>query len=279
MGNMELRWIWKTVTPSHIGGGYSRAGFADRTVRLEGGHAVLPSEAVKGAIRGSAEQLARWLGAKEEENEMESIPRITVLQRIFAPDETERYYRFCGCRSERPVTAYTYSSTKINPETRSAADNTLRTIEMIPGGLEFAGRIQLLAGDWNDSGSADYRDAVFLAAAVAATEGIGGKKGSGLGRLACVKLEIGNACATPVLTKADIFQTLETVLGRWGGKGADGVREGVGGAPVDGLTGAVLGVVAGLAGRGGGEEEEEMRDGSGAAMGVRDGEEGGSHAG
>src|SRR5271157_3886157 len=140
MSDLLVTWNWNVSTPLHIGSGFSRAGFVDRCVRLEGDRAVIPSEAVKGAIRGAAEQLARWLGSQVTENEADSIPRIPVLQRLFAPDEHKSLYRFCGCVSANAVSAFSVSSTKINSETRSAEDNTLRTIEMLPRGMRFDGR-------------------------------------------------------------------------------------------------------------------------------------------
>ena len=176
MENIAITWRWETSRPFHIGSGFSRAGFVDRTVRLEDGYAVLPSDAVKGAIRGSAEQMARWLGSKVKESDTESIPRIPVLRNIFAPDEERMFYRFCGCRSRERIDAYTFSSTKINSDTRFAEDNTLRTIEILPKGVVFEGRIELLAGDWRNPTSPEYQHVLYLAAALAATESIGGKR-------------------------------------------------------------------------------------------------------
>lgn len=97
--DLDISWKWEVVAPLHIGSGFSRAGFVDRRVRLEGGRAVIPSEAVKGSVRGAAEQLARWMGAVIKENDEESFPRLPVLKRIFAPDESRAYYRFCACVS------------------------------------------------------------------------------------------------------------------------------------------------------------------------------------
>ena len=220
MMDMEITWKWKVTAPLHIGSGLSRAGFADRCVRVEKGHAVIPSEAVKGAFRGTSEQLARWLGATEKETEEASLPKIPVLRRIFAPTEDRRFYRFRGCISEEKVKAYTLTSTKIDPRTRVALDNTLRTIELLPRGATFPGRIQLLAGEWDDNAKCDSQDLLFLLAAIASTEGIGGKKGSGLGRLQCLDLYANGQRYKDVLAKLEVIQSLRKLV-KEGCKDAD----------------------------------------------------------
>ena len=213
MSDLEITWKWDVTAPLHIGSGFSRAGFADRLVRIEeDGHAVIPSDAVKGAIRGSAEQLARWLGSKQKEIEDASLPVIPVLKRIFAPSETSSFYRFPGCVSEEPVKAYTFASTKIDPDSRTALDNTLRTIELLPGGVTFSGKVQLLAGEWTDETNRDYKDLLFLLAAIASTTGIGGKKGSGVGKLKCRDLSAGGTPYSGLLTKVETIQTLRTLV-------------------------------------------------------------------
>lgn len=212
MTDMEITWKWMVTAPLHIGTGFSRAGFADRCVRMEKGHAVIPSSAVKGAVRGAGEQLARWLGATERETEEASLPRIPVLRRIFAPSEDRRFYRFRGCISEQQLRPYTLTSTKIKPETRVADDNTLRTIEFLPSGATFRGSVQLLAGEWNDDAKCDSKDLLFLLAAIASTEGIGGKKGSGVGRLQCLDLRAGGQPYADVLTRLEAIQTLRKLV-------------------------------------------------------------------
>jgi CRISPR/Cas system CSM-associated protein Csm3 (group 7 of RAMP superfamily) len=220
MTDMEITWKWKVTAPLHIGNGFSRAGFVDRCVRVEKEHAVIPSEAVKGAIRGAGEQLARWLGATVKETEDASFPRIPVLRRIFAPSEDRRFYRFRGCISEQPVKPYTLTSTKIDPGTRVALDNTLRTIELLPRGATFLGRVQLLAGEWDDSAKCDSKDLLFLLVAIVSTEGIGGKKGSGLGRLQCLDLCANGKPYADILTKLEVMQSLRELV-KEGCKDAD----------------------------------------------------------
>ena len=213
MNDLEITWKWEVTAPLHIGNGFSRAGFADRLVRIDKkGHAVIPSDAVKGAIRGSAEQLARWLGLQEEEKEETSYPKLPVLRRIFAPTETSSFYRFPGCVSEQAVAAYTFTSTKIHPTNRSAEDNTLRTIELLPSGMTFAGKVQLLAGDWSDVSKPDHKDLCFLLVAISSTAGIGGKKGNGLGKLQCKELRVNGVSYSDLLTKLETIQLLRKLV-------------------------------------------------------------------
>jgi len=215
MCNQVLSWTWTTAGPLHIGNGFSRAGFVDRAVRLDpAGHAICPGSAVKGAIRGSAEQLVRWLLASSghplpEESDRESFPRSEVVRRIFAPGDRGPLYRFTGCRSMLPCRPQTYSSTRIDLSSGSAMDQTLRTIEFLPKGIVFEGRIELSGGDWShDNDSSDGKDALFLAAAIAATERIGGKKGLGTGRVLCGNIAVTGRPLTEELTSGTIFSLL-----------------------------------------------------------------------
>ena len=205
MNDSVITWTWKVSTPLHNGSGFSRAVFVDSCVQLSNRRAVLRKEAVKGAIRGTAEQLARWRGCTEIEADDASVPCIPVLKRIFAPDEKQRFYRFCGCVSTQEVIPYTVSSTKINPENRVAEKNTLRTIELVPEGTQFHGKIQLLAGRWDDTHSTDHKDLLFLLTALVSTEGIGGKKGTGFGRLECSEFKVNGTFYR------DILATKETI--------------------------------------------------------------------
>ena len=76
----------------------------------------------------------------------------------------------------------------------------------------FEGRIELLAGDWRNPTSPEYQHVLYLAAALAATESIGGKKGTGLGRLQCRDVKIGNILAEPLLIDAGIFEQLKAIV-------------------------------------------------------------------
>ena len=63
MTDVTLRWTWTFRSPLHCGSGISRAGLADRLVQLdEQNNPVIVGDAVKGALRMSAEQVAAWLG-------------------------------------------------------------------------------------------------------------------------------------------------------------------------------------------------------------------------
>src|SRR4051794_299744 len=88
--------FWSLEGPLHAGTGLSRGGFADRLIcRRSDGTAFLRGDAVKGAIRMSAERLLHWLVPDAEpEDEDKSFPKNAVLRRIFQPDESALFYRF-----------------------------------------------------------------------------------------------------------------------------------------------------------------------------------------
>lgn len=53
---------------------------------------------------------------------------------------------------------------------------------------------------------------MFLLAAIASTAGIGGKKGSGLGKLQCRELCAGGKSYSGLLTKVETIQTLRSLV-------------------------------------------------------------------
>src|SRR4051794_40665131 len=67
MRHLEITWTWLTTSPMHCGSGFSRPGVADDLVQRDvAGNAVIPGDAVKGALRMSAHQVLDWLGKNEE---------------------------------------------------------------------------------------------------------------------------------------------------------------------------------------------------------------------
>jgi CRISPR/Cas system CSM-associated protein Csm3 (group 7 of RAMP superfamily) len=189
MKDIEVKFHWKFAGPLHVGVGLSAAGYADRLVRLLNGMPQIPGEAVKGAIRGSAERIARWLegieGAEAEDN---SAPRNRVLQRLFASGEKAAFYRFQAARFAAGGAKATVSATAIG-DNGVALDETLRTVEVWSRGADFEVVIRGYSGCWDDEQADDWRDLLFLKAAILATEGLGGKKGIGYGQLTCCGLD------------------------------------------------------------------------------------------
>ena len=188
MTDIEVKFQWTFTGPLHVGTGLSSSGYADRLVRLRHGVPEIPGEAVKGAIRGSAERLARWLGGLDGlEAEDNSIPRNRVLSRIFAPGEEAPFYRFQPAKFAEGGAKGRISGTAIGVN-GVALDETLRTIEIWGRGATFQVAIAGYGGSWNQEQTADWCDLLFLRAAVLATEGVGGKKGIGYGQLTCSAL-------------------------------------------------------------------------------------------
>ena len=199
---LTVTFTWRIDGPLHVGDGMSRAGYADRLVRKRDGSLILPGDAVKGAIRGSAERLAAWLLAQQglsqaEEREDHSVPRNRVVERIFAPLELPgagACYRFRPGKAEgKPRTI---AATQIDDDSGVADDDTLRIIEVAPRGLTFDLGIQGWGGAWDDETSRDRDDLLFLGAAILAADGIGGKRGIGCGRIVCEQIDLGVAGVT-----------------------------------------------------------------------------------
>ena len=93
MPGLTIDFHWQLQDFLHIGTGMSRAGYADRTIRVDSEGAVfLNGGAVKGAIRGSAERIARWLYPNiPAEREDESMPKHPMLRRVFAAIPGDAY--------------------------------------------------------------------------------------------------------------------------------------------------------------------------------------------
>jgi CRISPR/Cas system CSM-associated protein Csm3 (group 7 of RAMP superfamily) len=209
MNSVELNFHWTFTGPLHMGTGLSAAGYADRLVRLVNGVPQIPGEAVKGAIRGSAERIARWLeGIEELEAEDNSAPRNRVLQRLFASGEKAAFYRFQGANFTGGGTKTRVSATAIG-ENGVALDETLRTVEVWSRGADFEVVIRGYQGSWDDEQTDDWRDLLFLKAAIMATEGLGGKKGIGYGQLACCGL---SGCE--ILSRTETIRMLREHLQR-----------------------------------------------------------------
>jgi CRISPR/Cas system CSM-associated protein Csm3 (group 7 of RAMP superfamily) len=185
--SLDLKCFWKLEGPLHAGTGLSRRGYADRLIRRDfNDRPFIPGDAVKGAIRMSAERLLRWLvrDARPELSD-KSLPTHPVMERIFRPTDTGVFYHFGPARfrsEDEPRDSFLISTTALDAGTRIARDETLRTIEASSRSDEFEVVITAEGGDWSPQ-SQDLRDGQFLAAALLATDCIGGKRGTGYGRL------------------------------------------------------------------------------------------------
>lgn len=182
MNNLTIEFTWIVSSRLHVGSGLSRLGYADRCLQKDKEGIVRYSgDAVKGAIRHSAEAVLRWLipGVPEEDNE-DSAPPPGVLRRLFQSHESGKYWRFEMPKVERLLgLATTYASTAIDPDSGVAKTATLRTRETWDKGAQIRGRIT----GFNIDTDADWADAMLLVAAIASTEQIGGGRGTGLGEV------------------------------------------------------------------------------------------------
>lgn len=185
--NITIKFEWTAQGPTHVGTGISRLGHADRLIRCDWEHRpVIPGDAVKGAIRGTAERLLRWLlPGTPQGPEESSMPDHPVLRRIFAPQEISQFYRFqpASLVHGSPNLVVTVSSTAIDYQSGTAKTDSLRTMESLVRKASFQGIIKAYNGDWSNSNSPDYWDLMFLWAAILATDGVAGKKGAGYGRV------------------------------------------------------------------------------------------------
>ena len=195
MNDLSIRCLWETERPLHLGTGISRAGYADRIIQLVNGKPRIRGEAVKGAIRGAAERLSRWLDYKQGPEETDgSSPTHPVLRRIFAALEAgpcKCLYRFHPAQFEsKKGEPFLFASTAINPITGTAQEQTLRVIEAWPRDALFRFEVSASGGDWQSGEHPDYWDAMFIVAAILCTEQVGGKRGVGFGTVRCQELEV-----------------------------------------------------------------------------------------
>jgi CRISPR/Cas system CSM-associated protein Csm3 (group 7 of RAMP superfamily) len=186
MTPVTITFTWKVDAPLHVGTGISRAGGADRTIRRRGEEAILPGDAVKGALRGAAEQIESWLLGEDKIADTGNVPTNHVLRRIFAgrhsPGEEPILFRFKPASSSQAKHDVSRLSFTRIDESGVAEDNTLRVIEAANRGVEFKIEIQCFAP--GEPASIDD-DLLFLGACILATEAVAGKKALGWGHVEC----------------------------------------------------------------------------------------------
>jgi CRISPR/Cas system CSM-associated protein Csm3 (group 7 of RAMP superfamily) len=223
--DLIIKWTWEVTAPLHVGSGLSRPGLADRLIRLTAkGEPFIPGDAVKGAIRGAAERLVRWLHPSlPPEAEDHSRPVSPVLQRIFSPEPKGPIYRFHRADyCPGSGNAFVIASTAVDPRSGVAKEGTLRSMQAWGRGARFRGCIEGYGGQWHKPDSEDYRDLLVLLAALLLTEDIGGRRSAGFGqlRLLCWESNI------PGLNLAEVWrpETVEQIRS-WLSGAASGQRE------------------------------------------------------
>jgi CRISPR/Cas system CSM-associated protein Csm3 (group 7 of RAMP superfamily) len=205
---VKVTFTWKIRGSLHIGTGMSRLGDVDRIIRLDRqGEPAIEGEQLKGAIRGSAERLIRWLGAASEPK-CDSYPQHPVMRRLFAP-RPDALVRFEAAQLKNTLTLNRVASTSIHHDSGTAQDKTLRVIETVQRGATFSCCVSLY-GDW--SAAQARHDILFLCAAVLCTDSIGSRAGSGFGVVECESI----ACSVPDwpdIASPQTVQLLERVFG------------------------------------------------------------------
>jgi CRISPR/Cas system CSM-associated protein Csm3 (group 7 of RAMP superfamily) len=214
MTPVTVTFTWKIRGSLHMGTGMSRLGDVDRLIRLDRhGEPSIEGEQIKGAIRGSAERLIRWLGGADQAAK-DSYPRHPVIQRLFAP-RPDALVRFEPAQlQDTPEiqgtpTVTRIASTSIDHESGAAAAKTLRAIEAVKRGASFSCRISLY-GDWSSPQSRS--DILFLCAAVLCSDAIGSRAGSGFGIVDCGSITCSLA-GLPDVANLEAVKLLESAFG------------------------------------------------------------------
>ncbi len=212
MPELRIRWTWCSESVFHPGSGLSRPGVADRLVQLDPvGRVLLSGDAVKGALRMSAEQVAQWLGVGQMYAKGQPVePAARPLALLFG-GRADAHFHAPRCPQDGAFDVV--ASTRINRTTGAAEDKTLRRIQVVSPGARFDCGLTVRVAD------ADLDAAATLAlAAIASTEAVGAKAGIGWGRVRAESLSVeldGNQVSNWqdrwLCSKA--FEQLKTALG------------------------------------------------------------------
>ena len=191
MSEIAVTWEWESISPLHLGSGLSRLGVADSLVQRDpSGNPIIYGDAVKGALRMGAEQVAAWLGASQHRcyaAQGTAEPRSWPLARLFGGQATARCTPAALVDDDASsARSQVVASTAIDRTTGTADDQTLRKIEVVRPGLRFRASYTATVGD----SEADVVETLLLAA-LTSVESIGGRAGIGWGRVT-----LGAVCVT-----------------------------------------------------------------------------------
>jgi len=212
MRKIDLTWTWALKSPLHPGSGHELPGYADRLVQKDAdGNPFIPGDAVKGALRLSAEEVARWLGVGNLYDTSGGGPGDKPPEPGWAPLAAlfggKAQAHFSPISIQKGATRR-IASTALDADGR-AKDETLRTIEVVDAGASLSGRVEVWVAD-------ELAKAVetLLVAALAATESLAGKAGIGWGRVDLCDVKLAGRSVVPdqVCSK----ERLEALKGEFG---------------------------------------------------------------
>jgi hypothetical protein len=181
---IRLSLHWKVL---QIGSGASRPGFVDALLCLDSqGRPAINGNSAKGLLRGIAEPWVRSIaeqsgsGLSQEKNDS-SIPPPGILRRLFAGNERGPWWRGIEPRiREHEGGAVVRGQTRIDPGTRTAVKNSLRSREVWQGSVVYEFGVMGLGLDLAKN-SSDWWDALFWMVVMLSADYVGGGSGTGAG--------------------------------------------------------------------------------------------------
>ncbi len=202
---IAIEFSWRLEGPLHVGSGHAQPGVADRLIqRDETGRPTIVGDAVKGAVRMSAEEIAAWFGLDHGLDDKSSKPKLPILSAVF---DSRARVRFGGAQLQPESLSKTtvVAQTAIDQSTGVAQKTSLRQTEVLPHGAIFQSVIECDL-------EPDEAPFLLLLAALLATESVGAKSGVGWGRVAMDGLKV--AGCPELASDADV----ERLLGEtdWG---------------------------------------------------------------
>ena len=197
MSEIEIEFEWRIASRFQTGSGISRPGGADHCIRVDAaGNPVLTPEAAKGAIRQSAEAVARWLvplPASVDAAATCHVIGFPTLYRLLSGGSGTHFWRIGTPVLVQPDgNVTTYASTAIDPNTRVAKTDHLRREEYWEGSPIFRIRYEGYGLDLAPE-TADWYETFFLLLAIVSAEEIGGSRGTGSGEVLLESLDVGPA--------------------------------------------------------------------------------------
>lgn len=210
MNTLRFTWKWQLASALHHGSGLSSPGYADRLIQRDGvGRPYITGDAVKGAIRMSAEALTHLPGSG-----FDAADAASMIDLLFGATADAHFEpaRPTTQTANRTGGARTIAQTSVDPKTGAALDNTLRKTEVLSKGriVESGATFRLDGQDAENTAKLGK----FFVFALAGTEWIGARTGAGWGAIKLTEL-IDLSNPTEVVNKAASTVPLDGAKDRW----------------------------------------------------------------